>query len=153
VTSAWSPRWIAGPSVSGAPCNETLGSILHAVLESRGQLGGVEAVGKSFDFVPTRLKVADFKLATTGTPPTWDDLCHQLILACSSIDLPHHLFSKSARRGVGVELHANPVGPMLEALGKLLRALGNKLGVLRQRRFAVVVVERRSGEGIFPPLA
>lgn len=153
VTTAWSPRWIAGPSVSGDPCSQTLGSLLHAVLEDRGQLGGVEAVGKSFDFVPTRLQVGDFKLASTGAPPTWDDLCHQLILACSSIDLPHHLFSKSAKRGVGVEFHANPFVLMLETLGELLRALGRKLGVLPQRRFAVVVVERRSGEGRFPPLA
>lgn len=153
VTCAWSPRWIAGPSVSGADCNETLGSILHAVLETRGELGGAETVGKSFDFVPSRLQVADFKLASTTTPPTWDDLCHQLILSCSRIDLPHHLFCKPARRGVGVTLHANPLGPMLTTMSEFLASLWRRLTVNRQRRFSVVVVERRSGEGKFPPIA
>ncbi|MBN3342774.1 hypothetical protein H5A44_10060 [Pectobacterium brasiliense] len=153
VTSAWSPRWIAGPSVNGAVCDETLGSILHAVLENRGSLRGSEAVGKSFNFDPARLKAVDFKLASTSTPPNWDDLCHQLILACSSIDLPHHLFRESAKRRVWIALHANPLGPILATVGEFLKAIGRKLGLCKPRRFSVVIVERRSGEGAFPPLS
>lgn len=153
VTPAWSPRWIAGPSVNGAACDQTLGSILHAVLETRGWLGGSEAVGKSFHFDPARLKGVDSKLAITNTPPNWDDLCHQLILACNSIDLPHHLFRKSARRKVDIVLHANPLGPIFTTAGEFLRAIGRKLELSKPRRFSVVIVERRSGEGAFPPLS
>jgi hypothetical protein len=153
VASAWSPRWVAGPSVSNALCNETLGSILHAVLENCGELLGTEAVGKAFDFVPSRLQVLNHKLATTSAPPSWDDLCHQLILSCNSIDLPHHLFPKPARRGVGMTLHANPFGLIFTAIGEFLLFLGRKLGLPWQRRFSVVIVERRSGEGKFPPIA
>lgn len=153
ITSAWSPRWIAGPSINGAACDETLGSILHSVLENHGKLGGHEAVGKSFNFDPARLNAVDSELTSTSTPPNWDDLCHQIILACNSIDLPHHLFRKSAKRGVGIALHVNPLGPILTIAGKFLGAIGRKLRFWRPRRFSVVIVERRSSEGKLPPLS
>lgn len=147
----WSPRWIAGPSDLNAACNESMGSVLYSVIADGGCINNSEVVGRPFKYDGSRLNSTDRQLKNPSSPPNWDDLCHQLILSCNSIDLPHHLFGANAgRRYLGAQFHSNPFGVVIDGLWGALMSIGRWLGIEKCRRFPVVIVERRSGEGDIP---
>lgn len=151
LSSHWIPHWIAGPSQNSAPCDQSIGSLLYAILEKRGNLPNTNGVGKKFDFDRTRLNPTGraYQLDTHASPPNWDDLCHQIILTCNKNDLPKSLFGSPIRSGrtVEVTVHVNPFGFVLKTVWGWLRALRD---VIRQprdpRRFPVVFVVRKAGE-------
>lgn len=144
----WSPHWIAGPSSNGAKCDATLGQLLYAVLADRGRINGSDAVGMDFDYDPSRLVTADFSLASTGTPPNWSDLCHQVMLACNKYEWPSHLFPKSKQaRSAGTTLYSTPFDQTFATVWDFLkRLIPTGMDADEGRRFPVVVVERASSE-------
>lgn len=147
TNNPWSPRWIAGPSNSGAPCDQTLGSLLFAVIEDRGEINGIPRVGAKFAYDETRLTSANNVLTTVANPPNWNDLCHQIMLAANKYDAPTSIFGgagKSRTAGLAT-LHAGPMAAIYELLQNIFEWLFKP-----KRRFPVLVVTRTSGEGKIP---
>lgn len=144
----WVPHWKAGPSKNGAACVETLGSLLHAVIENDGNINGAQSVGAAFTYDESRLATTEFKLAIVANPPDWSDLCHQLMLAAKAYDAPQSIFGgtgKSRTAGLGT-FHTGPFAAIYEFFEQLFQKLFEP-----KRRFAVLTVTRISGEGTPPP--
>lgn len=155
-SSAGTHHWIAGPSANATNCTYSLGQLLEAMLTANGTLTGTKGVGQNFNFDLGRLvphpRHAD-QIASSSTPPTWDDLCHQILLACNRYKLPRSLFSGRPSRGVGTKVHAfgRTVHSLLvknQSPLSLTRAwISDKLAVLlRKHRFYVLVIVQVAGE-------
>lgn len=147
---AWSgPHWVAGPSQLGAPCDQSLGSLIHAVLVNQGELGGIpNRVGAKFNFDPARLHSKNDKLSNSSAPPDWGDLCHQLMLICNRYDWPANLPDVGlSTRGAGFKLHAFPLEELFSGIRRFLRW---RTGAVPRRSMPVLLVQRTHGEGPLP---
>lgn len=140
MSRPFQPHWIAGPSKFNEPCNRSLGEILEAILVGNGKLRNGSEVGRTFSFDESRLANSkDFELSGTASPPNWDDLCHQLMLACGKYEMPSSLLKNASKAGRinTATLHSTPFGPLYNWLVSLVR---------RERRFPVAIIEVASSE-------
>jgi hypothetical protein len=147
---AWSgPHWVAGPSQLGAQCDQSLGSLIHAVLVNQGDLGGIpNRVGAKFKFAPARLHSKNDELVNFSVPPDWGDLCHQLMLICNRYDWPANLPNVGLRaRGAGFKLHAFPWEELFSGIRRFLRW---RPGAVPRGSMPVLLVQRTHGEGPHP---
>jgi hypothetical protein len=136
----FSPHWVASAARQCEPCDQSLGTLLEALVRT-GSLDCGKKVGADFTFDASRIAGReDFKLADTASPPDWSDLCHQLMLACNKYAMPSHLLKKGENSGRFNTAHACAT-PYHLVWNWLVSRFS------RKKRFPVVVILVNSREG------